>query len=133
MIEPKIKEFMTPFPHTINVKVNIEHATTLMREHKIRHLPVLNAGKLVGILSDRDTNFALSFKDPQNLTIEDIMVEAPYHVDPNTSVSEVISEMLKYKYGCTIITENNKPIGIFTDTDVLSLANFLLEKISKLE
>ena len=52
--EPLIRDYMTESPHSIGANQTLATAHEMMRAHQIRHLPVLRAGKLVGIVSQRD-------------------------------------------------------------------------------
>jgi len=117
---PQIQKFMTTQPHSIGYDISIKEAMNMMREHQIRHLPVENGGRLVGILTDRDIKLAASFKDAENLISEEIMTPEPYTVSPNTPIDEVAKRMAEHKYGCAIVQqENGKVVGIFTITDAL--------------
>ena len=60
---PMIQKVMTPMPHTIGSDISLKKAMEMMREFRIRHLPVQKGGQLVGILSDRDIKLASSFKE----------------------------------------------------------------------
>ena len=51
---PTVRECMSPSPVTVNGNRPLALAQSLMREHGIRHLPVLEGGKVVGLLSERD-------------------------------------------------------------------------------
>lgn len=115
---PKIEKFMTPMPHTINPGVPLKTALEMMREHRIRHLPVLFAGKLMGVITDRDIKLASSFSQASTLKVDDVLTPDPYAVRPQASLDEVVLEMAEHKYGCAIIQqENGKVVGIFTATD----------------
>jgi acetoin utilization protein AcuB len=51
---PHVERYMTTSPHTVGQDQKLSQAHKIMRAHEIRHLPVLQGGKLVGVLSDRD-------------------------------------------------------------------------------
>jgi acetoin utilization protein AcuB len=116
---PTIQKFMTYSPHTIGADQTMVHAHRLMREHKIRHLPVLRGGHIVGVLSDGDLNLIETLKDvnPETVLVEDAMTEAPYTVAPETPLDEVVSAMAEHKYGSTVVLQNDKVVGIFTTVD----------------
>ena len=117
---PKIEKFMTPMPHTINPGMPLKEAMEMMREHRIRHLPVLFAGKLMGVITDRDIKLASSFGQASALKVDDVLTPDPYAVPPQKSLNEVVFEMAEHKYGCAIVKqENGKVVGIFTATDGL--------------
>lgn len=117
---PMIQKYMTAMPHTIGADISAKTALVMMREHRIRHLPVQHAGKLVGILTDRDLKLACSFEGSENLNVEDVMTLDPYHVAPDAPLARVVSEMAEHKYGCAIVQQDNgKVVGIFTAADGL--------------
>ena len=124
---PKIEKYMTAMPHTIGRSISMEKALELMRTHQIRHLPVQEGGKLVGVLTDRDIKFASSFATDGSLKVEDIMTPEPYTVKPQTPLDSVVLEMAEHKYGCAIIVqENGKVVGIFTAVDGLRVLSEVL-------
>ena len=124
---PMIQKVMTPMPHTIGRDIPLKKAVALMREHGIRHLPVQEAGKLIGVLTDRDAKLAASFAGAAELTTEEVMTPDPYIVRPEAPLDAVVSEMAEHKYGCAIIEQGNgKVVGIFTAVDGLrSLSEYL--------
>ena len=117
---PKISKHMTTLPHTVNPKLSIKEAYNLMTTEDIRHLPVLESGRLVGVISDRDVKFASSFGNPSTLLVEDVMSQDVYSVHPDTELDNVVDTMSLSKFGCAVIQqENKKVVGIFTATDSL--------------
>ncbi len=95
-------------------------AHALMREHRVRHLPVLHGGRIVGIVSDGDLHLIETLKDvdPAKVTVEEAMTAEPYCIKPNTPLDEVVAEMADHKYGCVVVAEGAKVLGILTTTDV---------------
>jgi acetoin utilization protein AcuB len=126
---PHIKKYMTTLPHSIGTEQTLAQAEKMMDELDVRHLPVVRGEKLVGVLTDRDINFVESFRDvsPETVTVEEAFAEHPYIVSPEASLAEVCSEMASKKYGCAIVCDNNKLVGIFTWIDALIAMNQLLE------
>lgn len=118
---PAIAAFMTSSPHSIGRDQSLAAAHRLMREHRIRHLPVLEGGKLVGIISDRDLHLAETLKDvdAERVPVEDAMTPTPYAVAPTTPVAEVAREMAEQKIGSAVVMEGRKIVGVFTVTDAL--------------
>jgi acetoin utilization protein AcuB len=122
-----LERYMTRHPHSIRVDETIATAEQLMRSHHVRHLPVLDGGDLVGVLSERDVRLAATLP-VRALKVSDVYVEEPYAVDIDTSVVQVASTMAKKKLGSTIILENGKLAGIFTATDACrALADVLAD------
>jgi acetoin utilization protein AcuB len=125
---PHISKYMTTLPHTIGAEQSLFKAEKMMGDLKVRHLPVLRAGNLVGILSDRDVKLVESFRDvdPEKVTVEEAFTEDPFIVSPDASLAEVCAEMASKKYGCAIVCDNHKLVGIFTWVDALNAMNELL-------
>lgn len=116
---PPISKYMTTTPHTIGKEQTIETAAKLMNEHRIRHLPVLSAGRVAGMLSQRDIALIETLKgvDPKTVLVEDAMSSIPFVTDVSTSVTEVAKEMAEHKYGSAIVTQASKVVGVFTTVD----------------
>lgn len=100
-----------------------------MREHDIRHLPVLDAGHLCGVVSQRDLLLIESLKDvdPEEVTVSEAMSTDVYTVGPRTSVRSIAAEMATHKYGSAIIVDDTKIVGVFTTTDALAVLHGLLD------
>lgn len=118
-----VKHWMTPSPHTVGKDQKLSVAHALMREHGLRHLPVLEKGKLVGILSQRDLYFLESIKgvDVDVDRVEDAMSQEVYCVAPEARIGEIIPEMAAHRYGCVVVIEGRNVVGVFTTTDALNL------------
>jgi acetoin utilization protein AcuB len=125
---PTIQKYMTKVPHSVGDEQTLAHASSLMKEHGIRHLPVLRGGKLLGILTDRDVHLieALVGEEGADLAVAEAMTEEPYAVDPGTPLDEVASEMAEKKYGSAVVVQNRKVVGIFTTVDACRALSELL-------
>ena len=121
-----IEHYMTSSPRTINSDQSLKFALSTMREHNIRHLPVLEANHPIGMLSERDIRFLESFEkvDLSELKVKEACTDDPYTVELNTPVKNVAREMARRKISSAMIVENGKLKGIFTWIDALNvLAN----------
>ncbi len=125
---PTISKYMTTMPHTIGSDQTLAKAEKMMNQYRIRHLPVLEGGKLVGILSERDVKLVETFKDvdPEEMTIQEAFTPDPFIVSPESLLSEVCAEMAAHKYGCALVCDNKKLVGLFTWVDGLNAMNELL-------
>lgn len=119
---PKISKYMSTSPITVGQEQTLAHAHKILREHHIRHLPVLKGGHLIGIITDRDLNLVETLKDvdPEKVTVEDAMTPDPYTVSPEAALDEVVAEMAEKKYGSAVVIDNNKVVGVFTTVDAMS-------------
>lgn len=116
---PPVRKFMTPAPHTIGVEQTMDHAHHVMREFRIRHLPVLHAQRLVGVLSDGDLHLVETLRDvdPKKVTVEEAMTLDPYTVGPDMPIDKVVAEMARHKYGSAVVIDNHHVVGMFTTVD----------------
>lgn len=112
---------MTPSPHTIASDEPLDAAHAAMRNHRLRHLPVLEAGKLVGVLTQRDLYYLETVDgiDPNVDVVADAMTPDVYVAGPNEPIHAVASAMAAHKYGCAVIVDGGKVVGIFTANDAL--------------
>lgn len=119
---PKIKKYMTTDVQTIGDEQPMAVAHQMMREQRIRHLPVLHQGKLVGIVSDRDLRLieTLQDVDPKKVNVGEAMTMDTYVVTPDADLDEVVSTMAAKKYGSAIVTDHGHVVGIFTTVDACS-------------
>jgi len=131
---PSIQKYMTTSPHTIGVEQPMSEAHDIMRRYRIRHLPVLSGGRIVGIVSAGDLHLveAVGDVDPKKVLVEDAMTQEPYCVPPEAPLDEVVMTMASQKYGCAIVAQNHKVVGIFTTVDVCSaFAELLHTRLAK--
>ncbi|MEZ4222201.1 MAG: CBS domain-containing protein [Polyangiaceae bacterium] len=118
-----VGDYMTSLVHTVGTEQTISFALDHMREHQIRHLPVLRGGRLVGLVSDRDLGLVAGLNDvnPDNTKVEEAMTAVPYTTTPGTPLLDVLQQMTEHKYGSVIVMEGSKVAGIFTTYDALIL------------
>ena len=131
---PTIQKYMTAAPHSIGSDQTIATASLMMNDHRIRHLPVLRGGQLLGILTDRDIKLIETFRDvdPTKIAVEEAMTEPPYSVSPEAALDEVVETMAANKYGSAVVMHNQKVVGIFTTVDACeALAQLLRTRLAK--
>lgn len=116
-----IKDYMTPSPHTIGMEQTVAKAEEMMNKYGIRHLPVLEGGKLIGVVTNRDVLLMKSFPgiDIHKTPLSEASTMGPYAVPPTANLKSVCLEMVENKYSCAVIVENDKTLGIFSWIDAL--------------
>lgn len=127
-----IDRYMTPSPHVVHPAASLASAQHLMQELGARHLPVLEDGKLVGILSERDVLFfeAMSDLDPSRIAVRSAMQTDVYGVSRDTPLEEVATTMAKHKYGSAVVWSGPAVVGIFTTVDAMrALAGMVRHEI----
>jgi acetoin utilization protein AcuB len=137
-----VGERMTHRPTTVGPETPINEALTLMREEKVRRLPVLNKkGKLVGIVSEKDLLYAspspatsLSMHELHYLLakimVGDVMTKDVVTVHEDTAVEQVARIMADNKIGSALVMREGELVGIITETDVFKV---LLEMLGARE
>jgi acetoin utilization protein AcuB len=120
-LQKPIRTFMTRDPHSIGRDQLLSVADERMRALGVRHLPVLDGGKLVGIVSQRDLLFVETLRDvePSQVTVEDAMTPDVYVIAPETPLVEVAEAMAEHKYGSAVVMDGGHLVGIFTTVDAL--------------
>ena len=137
MIKQFVREWMSTKPIVAKAKTTIPEAHQMMKEHRIRRLPVMKDGKLVGIVTLGDVREAgpsdatsLSIYELNyllaKLTVGEIMTPDPFVVSPATSLHDAAKLMLEKKIGGLPVVENGKLVGIITESDIFRavMANF---------
>jgi acetoin utilization protein AcuB len=102
------------------------HAYRLMRDHRFRHLPVVENGRLVGVLSDRDLRPVLLSPTLARVQVGELMSEDLTTVAPDAPVEEAASLLVVKKIGCLPVVADGTLVGIVTETDLLAVLVELL-------
>ena len=136
--KPVIDLVMTRNPATISPTDSIRTAVNRMKEKKCRRLPVVDNGKLVGIVSDRDlrraTNSPLVLRERwyddfmlDHISVRACMTENPMTVTPRTSIVDAAKLIREHKFGGLPVVDGEKLVGILTETDLLNYLIWMLE------
>lgn len=134
----KVAEFMAAQVFSVKQTDSPRTAYRLMREKQVRHLPVIDGDRLVGIVSDRDVRKTLSLETVEDLTetetqphrgdrpratyrpdVRDIMSRLVETTEPSTTLAEAADRMLTARIGALPVTKSHTLIGIITETDLL--------------
>jgi len=122
---PAIGSVMTPFPYVVQVDESVRTARALMVEHEVRHLPVKDGSRLVGVLTDRDLKRALDpslgLPPKEQLFVRDVFVPDAFVVDVGEPLDCVLDHMAMQHIGSALVTKHGRLVGIFTLTDAARL------------
>jgi acetoin utilization protein AcuB len=130
-----VADIMTPNPVTVTPRNAIRTAVNLMREGGYRRLPVLDRGRLVGIITDRDLRraanspFVVREQWYDNFILDHIevgscMTPNPLTIEPGASIADAARMMRTHKIGGLPVVAGGQLVGIITETDLL---DFLIE------
>ncbi len=124
-----IGQVMRPCPVALTPRHTLAEAHGMMRAHKIRHLPVQNDGRLVGVVSQGDLRLLESLEpiDTHVVEVEAAMTAEPYAVGPGERLRDVVAEMWARRIGSALIVEHGAVVGIFTSVDALAVLQNLLD------
>ena len=116
---PTVGQYMTSSPHWIGADHSLSEARIMMREHRIRHLPVLRGAELVGIVSERDLGLieACPTFERRRVPVEEAMTPTPFTASPVTPLHEVARVMAERKCGSAVVVDGGAVVGVFTTTD----------------
>lgn len=133
-------DVMTPDPATVSPAATIAEAAELMRELNVRHLPVVDAGVMAGMLSERDLVSAgdgsrLDDDAPGSLRaylampVSRVMNTDVIAVEPDTELSEVVALIVEHRIGAVPVVRPGtwQIVGIVSYVDVLRAVQDLLE------
>ncbi len=126
---------------TLPPDATLAEARTLMHDNRIHHIPVVDGERLVGLITLtnvlaatdsflRDDNSRIHAND---IGIRDAMVTDVATVDINASLRHAALFLEKHKIGCLPVLEDEKLVGIITDTDFVAVAINLLEQLEETE
>lgn len=122
---------MTPFPYSVDSDDTVSEVESLMDEHHIRHVPVQQDGRVVGIISQGDLyrlfERFLPNAEKAHVRARDIMVEEPYIVAFDTPLNEVAVEIAKRHIGSAIVLHHEKLAGILSATDICRILAEIFE------
>jgi acetoin utilization protein AcuB len=127
-----VKDWMSTDVRTIDIKATIQQAINMLMEYHVSMLPVMDEGKLVGVVTDRDVKHAspsdACLLDFQNIMyhvarveVGSIMSPKPITVRPDLTVEEAAEILLKYDIsGVPVVDESGRIEGIITKDDIFS-------------
>ncbi|HYT57369.1 MAG TPA: CBS domain-containing protein [Verrucomicrobiae bacterium] len=128
--EGLVTEIMMGSPVTLKPEDTLDLANDVISLGRIRHIPVVDAGRLVGLLSERDLLgaaasqiFGLKQKTKsallKSVLIKDVMKKHVVTVSPETSIKDAAHLLADKKIGCVPVVTDGAIVGIVTTTDIL--------------
>jgi CBS domain-containing protein len=126
----RVKDIMAKEVSTLGRNDTLDLADDIMTLDRIRHLPVLEEGQVVGVVSQRDLfrsalAAALGYGEKAQKTllrtirVKEVMSEPAITVSPEATVKEAARLMIEKKIGCLPVIERHTLVGIVTETDIL--------------
>ena len=137
-----VKDVMTPNPITIDPNQPVLEALLVMYQRDIRRLPVMEGGKLVGIISDRDIKQTMgrpalvsrqAGEEPElKLSIRDVMTQNLITVSQDDDLKDAIELLIENKIsGLPVVDQDQKLVGVISAIDVLRYCLDLLDRFER--
>lgn len=135
----KVKDLMVREVKTISAQESLKDAIRAMALGRFRRIPVLERGKLVGIITDRDIRMALNspvvFRERSSdeyllnsVSVGSSMTHAPLTISPEDTILRAAEVMEEHKIGGLPVMRDNELVGIITLSD---LVNFLIRRLKE--
>jgi len=128
---------MTPQPETLEATQSLLEAVLLLRRTGFRHIPILEQGRLAGVLTDRDiSRFSPSMLLPlsqqdynrvfEETPIGKVMTRNPLSIAPDMPLTKAVHLLKENGLGCLLVVESDQLLGIITVRDMLRVLYDLL-------
>jgi len=117
----KIKEWMVKNPITVTKDHTLQECADLMKEHSIRHLPVVENERLSGLVTESGLRQAFLASMFENLTLEDVMIKDPITASQDVEIEDATKVVFLNKIGgLPVVDSDNRVVGILTVVDIVA-------------
>jgi CBS domain-containing protein len=134
-----VREVMTEEVVSLDAADHLDLASDIMTLGRIRHMPVLSAGRLVGILSQRDLfraaiSSVLRFRAAAErewlagIRVGEVMTRNVATAWPEWSIRQAVDLMLEKKIGCLPVVADGRLVGLLSESDCLGLLAQMLAR-----
>lgn len=125
-----VQEIMSTDVKTLERNDNLSLAQDIMKQERIRHFPVLAGSRVVGVVSQRDLLHAtlgsvMDYGEKSekaylaSVVVKEVMTDPAVTISPQASIKEAAALMVQRRIGCLPVVENDRLMGIVTETDIL--------------
>ena len=116
----KVRELMTKQPATVKPDATLGEVATLMKQEDCGSIPVVEGGRLVGIVTDRDivVRGIAAGKDPKSQRVSEVMSADPVTIGPNDDVSDAETVMGARQIRRLPVVEDGKLVGILVTAQI---------------
>jgi CBS domain-containing protein len=134
----RVRDLMQADVRTVDVSTRLDVVERLMREEVIRHVPVLDGGKIAGMITQRDmlrAGLAPALSAGPVLEQEwlaetrahAVMTRHVIHAHPEADLADAVALMVRERVGCLPVVDDGRIVGMLTDTDCLRYLSRLLQ------
>ncbi|CBL46398.1 Hypothetical protein HDN1F_28150 [gamma proteobacterium HdN1] len=130
---PTVASTMTPFPHAVESNETLGRAREMMKEHGFHHLPVMEGGELVGILSEHELRHLYGpfsgVSNVDDLVVKDVCNTRVLAVDIHDRLAPVLAMMVENRTNAAVVMRMGKLAGILTARDAMRRFAEVLEAL----
>jgi CBS domain-containing protein len=119
---PRVSEVMTRELQTVAPDASFEEVAALCRDLQVRHLPVIEQGRLVGLLSDRDLRAAAGDGRPGETPVRELMSTEVITVSPNDGAAQAARLLVSNRISSVAVVAGGRLVGLVTVVDLLGFA-----------
>lgn len=112
-------EAMSTFPFFLDASASLDAARAMFEDHGIRHLPIKESGRLLGLVTPHELELASRISPPP--TVGEICRREVLTVDVFLSLAAVLEAMVENRADCALVLKHDQLVGIFTTTDACRL------------
>src|SRR5215210_2217631 len=116
-----IRDVMTSNPCSIDAEKSVAYAAKMMKEEDVGLAPIVEGGKLIGMLTDRDIAIRVvaEGKDPEQLTVREVASTHVVTIDPQQDLEEALRIMAKHQVRrLPVVEEDGRLVGVVAQADV---------------
>jgi CBS domain-containing protein len=116
----RVRDVMTEGPRSVEPRESVVNAARLMRDEDVGSLPVLEDGRLVGMITDRDLAIRVVAEavSPEGIFVGDVSSSEPVTATPDDDLDEALRLMARHKVRRLPIVEDMRLVGILAQADV---------------
>lgn len=114
-----VEKWMTKNVITVGKETDIKEAIRLMKEHSIRHLPVVEDDHFLGFVTEGDLRQLLIPSMLEEIKVKDVMISDPITISPQADIETAAKLVYHYKIGGLPVVEKGRLVGIITTIDIL--------------
>lgn len=120
----RVREWMSPDPVTVAPSTSVDEARHLLDTYGVRHLPVVDHGRVVGMISDRDVRLAhralaTAPADREQVDVAAVMSTPVHVVDADAEIEQAARLMLSRRISALPVLDDGELVGLVTTTDCL--------------
>lgn len=117
----RVRDVMTAKVRTVGPDDRLEDVHRLMQLAGFRHAPVVDQGKLVGVISDHD--IYLAWSSGRDTPVGAVMTKSPRWIGADAMARDAAALLLRHKIGCLPVLDGDKVVGIVTESDFVAMAH----------